>query len=303
MRKFKVLLLFIVACTMFSCSGLKKIAKLPTAPKDTITVDTPVEKQPAHQKETNPIIKVTDLLQPDVPIDIELVDITGGTFMMGNKKANQYYYEMPKSVTVEAFRISKTEITNAQYCKFLNEKKVNASGFLGDTKLIDVKDRFLQIEYATNQWKAKVGYENYPMILVTWYGADEYCKWAGGRLPTTAEWEYAASGGQTDQVLYPGSDNILEVAWFVNNSKLGTHKVGLKKSNRYGLFDMSGNVEEWCADWFIPQDGGQEYMQKYKLIKGGSWASNSIWCQIWHHDMNFPANCNFTTGFRLVLSL
>ena len=306
MGKFKSLLLFLVVCTIFSCSAPRKIAKTPTASKDTVTVATPVEKQSATSKETKHIEKVAEpkiVLQPDIPIDMELVNIPGGTFMMGNKDANPYYYEKPKNITVKAFRISKTEITNAQYCKFLNEKKVNASGFIGDTKLIDTKDRFLQIEYVANQWKAKVGYENYPMILVTWYGADAYCEWAGGRLPTAAEWEYAAIGGRDIQTLYSGSENIADVAWFANNSRLETHKVGQKKPNGYGLFDMSGNVEEWCADWFVPQESGQDYMQTYKLIKGGSWASNPIWCQVWHHDMNFPANCNFTTGFRLVLPL
>lgn len=305
MKNSKLLLLFIVACTIFSCSAPKKIAKTPTSTKDKDTVAVvPPEKPSTRPEEVKPTEKAAEpkiVLQPDIPIEMELVNIPGGTFMMGHKEANPYYYERPKNVTVKAFRISKTEITNAQYCKFLNEKKVNASGFLGDIKLIDAKDRFLQIEFVANKWSAKVGYENYPMILVTWYGADEYCKWAGGRLPTAAEWEYAAIGGKTGQVLYPGSDNILDVAWFVNNSKQDTHKVGQKKPNGYGLFDMSGNVEEWCSDWFVPQEGGRDYTQTYKLAKGGSWASNIYYCQVWHHDMYQPTSCTFTLGFRLVM--
>ncbi len=229
------------------------------------------------------------------PFDIELINIPGGRYVEKQKVGNT-----TNGVTIEPFKMSKTEITNAQYCIFLNEIKAPVNGIVNGILLFNVRDRFLQIECIDNQWRPKKGYENYPMIVVTWYGADEYCKWSGGRLPTAIEWEYAALGGQTFS--YSGSNNIIEVAWFADNSELQTHKVGQKKPNGYGLCDMSGNAEEWCADWFVPQDSASEYLQKYKLTKGGSWASNYPHCQIWHHDINYPENSTFTTGFRIVYS-
>ncbi|MCY7330955.1 MAG: formylglycine-generating enzyme family protein, partial [Saprospiraceae bacterium] len=125
----------------------------------------------------------------------------------------------------------------------------------------------------------------------TWDGAQEYCRWLSAktgqdyRLPTQAEWEYAARGGQKADpkrpLKYAGSDNLDEVAWYSDNSNDQTHPVGGKKANALGLYDMSGNVWELCADWY-----GENYYEQlakggrnpagpvtgeYRLLRGGSW--------------------------------
>lgn len=298
----------LATCLLYSCNTAKKTAKInKTQPKDTIEISVANDTLPKPIKETEikespaEIEKTTIKEKPEIPLEMELVNIPEGTIVVNNKIENPYY--KPKTISTKGFKISKTEITNFQYCQFLNNLGIDSLGILNGTKLFNIEDPFLQIEYVSNNWQAKHKYENYPMICVTWYGADEYCKWAGGCLPSQEEWEYAASGGDNNNYihLFSGSDNISEVAWYANNSNLETHKVGQKKANEFGLFDMSGNVAEWTSDWFIPQDNNSKYLNKYKIIKGGSWASsNALYCQIWYQDLNFPNNCNFTTGFRLL---
>ena len=98
---------------------------------------------------------------------------------------------------------------------------------------------------------------------------------SGFRLPTEAEWEYAAKAGST--FIYSGSDNIDEVAWYGENSNITTHDVGKKKRNTFGLYDMSGNVEEWCWDWFAPYEITNNIDPKgpetgtMRVKRGGSW--------------------------------
>ena len=223
---------------------------------------------------------------------IKLIPVDGGTFMMGNKE----YGLVPKQVAVNDYKISQTEITNAQYCEFLNDASIDSTGISNGKRLIDTNSQYLQIEYISGQWVCKRNFDNHPMISVTWYGADAFCLWAGGRLPSEAEWEYAAQGGKSTQGhLLSGSNSIDKIAWFVENSNLKTHEVASKAPNELGLYDMSGNVQEWCSDWFDPSK------QTNKVLKGGCWAFSSYLCRIYVRDFNLPENSNFNTGFRLVV--
>jgi formylglycine-generating enzyme required for sulfatase activity len=99
------------------------------------------------------------------------------------------------------------------------------------------------------------GFENHPIVGITWDGATEYCQWLSEktgkkyRLPTEAEWEYAAKGGLNSKFQYSGSDNLNAVGWYNGNAK-GTYAVGTRQANSLGVYDMSGNVWEWCSDWY-----------------------------------------------------
>ena len=135
------------------------------------------------------------------------------------------------------------------------------------------------------------GRENHPVNCVSWDMANTFAKWAGGRLPTEDEWEYAAKGGEDYE--YSGSSNVDEVAWYDGNSGGGTNEVCTKKPNSYGLCDMSGNVWEWTAT----AEGS------YRVGRGGSCYSYPRFARVALRDGNAPSNRNNNLGLRLSRSI
>jgi formylglycine-generating enzyme required for sulfatase activity len=132
------------------------------------------------------------------------------------------------------------------------------------------------------------------------------------RLPTEAEWEYAARGGNKSRgYKYAGSNNIDEVAWYWENSGNKTHPVGTKQANELGLYDMSGNVGEWCSDWYdgyYYSDSLQRNPQgplsgSARVIRGGSWYNDARICQVAYRFNNSPDGSNGDLGFRLSRSV
>lgn len=226
----------------------------------------------------------------------DMVYIPAGEFIMGSPsgEGNSDEYLQHK-VYLDAFYIDKYEVTNEDYARFLNEKgNQEEEGALW----LDIDSWACSIEKREGRYQSKSGYERYPVVRVTWYGARAYAKWRGCRLPTEAEWEKAARGGLVGKK-YPwgnkgpdGSqcnfaDKNLNSSWcdkVADDGYGSTAPVGSYPPNGYGLYDMVGNVYEWVNDWY-----DENYYQKGRLynpqgpdtgsfpvIRGGSWF-NTAW--------------------------
>ncbi|MFA9371499.1 MAG: formylglycine-generating enzyme family protein [Labilibaculum antarcticum] len=253
----------------------------------------------------------------EVP-SIEYIRVEGGTFQMGSDMGEDN--EMPiHTVSVNTFEISKCEVTQAQFIKFLNEVNCNETGYFSDNEFgnvqyVDIADADCSIGYVANQFYFKgsnmISSDNCPANEITWYGANAYCKWAGGRLPYEAEWEFAARGGNSsNNFTYSGSNTYDEVAWNILNDDNQTHPVGSKQANELGIYDMSGNAYEWCfdragtytSDSQTNPTGSLDGM--YRIRRGGGWNSNFIYCRTSFRSFHLPYDSNNDDGIRVVKSL
>ncbi|MEA2043592.1 MAG: SUMF1/EgtB/PvdO family nonheme iron enzyme [Bacteroidota bacterium] len=250
----------------------------------------------------------------------EMVLVQGGTFQMGSN--NGYSNEKPiHSVTVSSFYISKYEVPVSEFKKFIDATNYQTDADKAGKSY--VYDGGWKYKNGVN-WKCDVAGNrrptsdyNHPVIHVSWNDATAYCKWAGGRLPTEAEWEYAARGGnKSNNYKYSGSNTLRNVAWYRENSydlgsshsDYGTHPVGTKSPNELGIYDMSGNVWEWCSDWYDsdyyssspstnPQGASSGSNHVYR---GGSWNSGAGYCRVANRDYGKPTGSHNIFGFRLV---
>jgi formylglycine-generating enzyme required for sulfatase activity len=160
-----------------------------------------------------------------------------------------------------------------------------------------------------DRWIAQPGYENYPVVCVTWFGANTFCQFYKYNLPTEAQWECAARGG-SDQLFFFGKSEyqLGNYAWYNKNSGYKTHRVGLKKPNQYGLYDIYGNAWEWCADWYDERyyrsspkvnPGGPD-KGIYCVIRGGAWSSAAFVARSGTRSQDYPNSLGNSCGFRVV---
>jgi len=222
-------------------------------------------------------------------VSFELIFVEGGTFTMGCtlEQGNDCQdREGPAhQVTVSNFYIGKYEVTQAQWGAIMNN---NPSKVKGD---------------------------NLPVETVSWTDVQEFLRILNTqigkhyRLPTEAEWEFAARGGNKSLgYKYSGSNNVDEVAWYSNNSDGGTRPVGTKQPNELGIYDMSGNVWEWCDDWFgnypsTPQtDPKGDSSGTKRSDRGGSWYYDAEWCRVSARSSYAPDGRGHSLGFRLAMS-
>jgi sulfatase modifying factor 1 len=248
--------------------------------------------------------------------DIHFEYVESGKFYRGNMSGNED--ELPvRKIFITFFLISQYEITNKQYCEFLNNCGLNKDSI---RMLIDFSNDSVapinRIYSSKGEFKILLKYEDFPVCYVSWYGADSFCKFYGYRLPTEAEWEYAAKGGRKSNILvifkhykrYSGSNFPDNVAWFRNNSKNLMHHVGMKLPNKLNLFDLSGNLDEWCSDWYKSDyymvsekrnPSGPEYAH-FKVIRGGSWYNTEDMLTVTNRRASNPKNMKSTIGFRVV---
>lgn len=222
-------------------------------------------------------------------VRIDMVRIEGGTFQMGSTSGRSN--EKPlHSVTVNAFEMGKYEITQGQWKAVMGN---NPSSF-------SVCD-------------------NCPVENVSWNEVQNFIKKLNAqtkknyRLPTEAEWEFAARGGKKSRsYIYSGSNDVNIVAWFLDNSESKMHQVGTRQPNELGLYDMTGNVSEWCSDWYgayvstpevNPKGSAKtDNLNQEKVIRGSTINTNSPNSKVTMRKKGFPSKAYATTGFRLVLA-
>lgn len=232
----------------------------------------------------------------------EMIHVKGGTFIMGSTFKDDD--NPPHQATVGDFYISKHEVTNHQFALFLKEYNsytVKSGIYAGEPMLYECN---WGIE---NGFPVK-GYESHPAIYITWFGAQAFCEWADGRLPSEEEWEYAARGGMYGNTtdFYSGSLQLDSVGWYDANSKGSPHQVGTLKPNELGLYDMSGNVWEWCSNNFYADINGIKEPHKsannnhYAAVRGGAWFNHRSICRTTCRYYIFSNSKHFNNGFRLV---
>lgn len=223
-------------------------------------------------------------------IEPEMVLVNGGTFVRGSAIKDDM--NPFTTTTVDTFYISKYEITNIQFFDFINSygSAVALEGeFAG-------KPLYYESNWGIEGGKVVPGYESHPAIYITWYGAKMYCEWQGGRLPTEDEWEYAARGGEkrVGMETYSGSEVLDSVGWYIGNSGKHPHPVGMKQPNPLGIYDMSGNIREWCEEEHIIN--GKEF----RPVRGGTWFNDETKCRVAARYYNYPESKLFNNGIRLV---
>ncbi|WP_245857716.1 formylglycine-generating enzyme family protein [Mumia flava] len=278
------------------------------------------------------------------------MDIPSGTFTMGSDDpqadpADGAY--PPHEVDLPAFRIGRTAVTNDQFAAFVDASGYVTTaerfgwsfvfgGLLPDdfppTRAVTAAPWWRQVEGSS--WRHPEGPQSsldgrgqHPVIHVTWYDAVEFCAWAGCRLPTEAEWEYAARGG-LEGVHYPwGADrepdgvhrmNVYQGTFPYDNTAedgwVGTCPVGAFEPNDYGLHEVTGNVWEWCSDWFATDTYDRDRRTaptgpthgSSRVMRGGSYLCHESYCWRYRVDArsaNSPDSSTGNLGFRVAADL
>lgn len=218
-----------------------------------------------------------------------------GTFQMGSTSGESD--EKPvHSVTISKdYYIGETEVTQALWYAVMGQKPTSGG----------------------SQWSSSYGLgDNYPAYYISWNDCQTFITKLNQltgqqfRMPTEAEWEFAAKGGNKSQgYTYSGSNTIGDVAWYTSNSSSKTHPVATKKPNELGIYDMSGNVWEWCSDWYSSSyytssavtDPTGPTSGSYRVRRGGGWSGDATNCRTFYRGYNTPTNRDQILGVRLAL--
>ena len=261
------------------------------------TTPAPVEPQRVEQvREQN--LSVSGTLEEEV-IDIKMISIPAGIFQMGSIDGGDD--EKPVHVvTLDAFEINATEITQGKYKEIMGE---NPSYFSGSDNLPIENVSWYDAVKFCNRQSEKAGLERC-YDESTWI-----CDFSknGFRLPTEAEWEYACRAGtKTEYYSGDSKSELSRTGWYSGNSGSNTHSVGQKESNAWGLYDMHGNVFEWCNDWFgnyssasVTNPTGIQ-SGSFRVLRGGWWYDSARCCRSADRYYSKPDGSYYGTGFRIV---
>lgn len=274
---------------------------------------------------------------PNDFIDSNLILINGGTFILGDIWGDDDPNDSPTSVvSLGNYYISNHEVTIGEYLVFMNDVNISNDGYIKGNKIIDLGDfdcsvskNFTGFNFKSNKFFDS---DSCPITEITWFGALEYCNWlsenngleqvyiidsntvifdkmkSGYRLPTEAEWEYAArSGGREDQQWSGTNSNeyLDNYAWYYSNSGNKAYPIKSKNPNAFGLYDMSGNVWEWCWDWYGDYDISNKtnpigpISGSRRVIRGGYWYATSIGCKTSFRTHSNPQGGTGSIGFRI----
>ena len=220
-------------------------------------------------------------------VSFKMIHVDGGSFMMGTPKDDFDAFDDEKRrhrVSLSAYYIGETQVTQALWKAVMRSNPSNRNG------------------------------DNLPVDSVSWDDCQVFINHLNEktgksfRLPTEAEWEYAARGGSSSLgFMYAGSNELSKVGWFVGNSKSKTHPVREKRANELGLYDMSGNVWEWCQDWYLDYDShaqtnplGPAHGSR-RVLRGGGWGINARFCRVSRRGSGSPGSRFNDCGFRLAL--
>lgn len=267
----------------------------------------------------------------------EMVALQGGAFVMGFAHGDDDETPLHR-VEISRFFMAKTEVTAAQFEVFIDSTGYQTDAELGDGSYTwdslgwHKMDRLNWRHTETGHLRPRQDY-NYPALHVSWYDAAHYCNWLsdmaglervyrflpdsvmadlmadGFRLPTEAEWEYAAAWGiSTQKSVYAGAGSLGVLGWYSGNAMRRVHPVAQKQANLLGIYDLSGNVWEWCHDWY-----DKNYYEQAKgaanpagpvagevrVLRGGSWNNSGKHCRIANRTSRFPDFRDGSVGFRV----
>jgi len=239
----------------------------------------------------------------------EMVSVTGGPFLMGSTVATDPSNEQPAHiVTLTGYSIGKYQVTQKEWESVMGSNPSTTKGAYLPVTYVSWNDIVGTSAGSTKSEVIKgiTYYDNGFIYQLNQKTKKKY------RLPTEAEWEYAARGGHkatNPNFTYSGSNDVGEVAWYNVNSGGKVQAVGTKKANDLGVFDMSGNVYEWCSDWYsstyytpsaVTNPTGPE-IGSFRVIRGGSWYSFATNARVSYRDYSTPGIRNNSLGFRFVL--
>ena len=238
---------------------------------------------------------------------ISFVSIPGGTFLMGDHLNEGRVNERPAhKVTLSAFKLSAHEITNAQYCLFLNDIGNHTEG---GGPWLDIKSPYCNIVEDRGTFISKPGKAMHPVIEVSWYGAKAFADWQNARLPTEAEWEYAARNGGKKAKFTSGANSLNGHANLKGiegkDSWKGTSPIGSFLPNALGLYDMAGNVWEWCHDRYGSYEKQKQVDPKgpkggsMRVVRGGSWSFDESYSSVTYRVRENAAYWSYDNGFRI----
>lgn len=251
-------------------------------------------------------------------ISFEMIPIKGGEFIMGDNEDESD--DAPEhNAFVSDFLLGKHEVTIEEYLLFAHETRTHLPKWYEDIVSSDsLNNSISKSRYV--EWGLSLLNPRLPIIGVSWIDANSYCHWLSNRtkkkfrLPTEAEWEYAAGGGSNNRSKFAGASNEEQLdlyAWHDGNSNNIIHEVGLKQPNALGLYDMCGNVWEWCLDYYRSDSyikgrkkkASETQPDKFRVYRGGSCLNTTKYTSVTYRNFCVPDSSEENLGFRVVLEV